>query len=342
MANDQTVDRRTKKLLFLGAGGSGKSTLFKQLKVIHGSSKTKGEKSLGADELELYRATVHLNIMVGMRDLANGAMDEEFKIDDGAYDIAEEFGETDVNMEVTQELAQKIKTLWADPGIKQAWDIRGRLQVQDTLKYFIKALDRIVQPDYKPTTADVLHARSRTTGIVEQEFLIKNHPFLVVDVGGQRNERKKWIHAFDQVTAVIFVAALSAYDQTLYEDDSMNRMQESLGVFKEVLTLKTFENTDVILFLNKSDLFEEKLKKSDITAAFPEYQRDEGFAPGSDGDIKHAYGYIKKQFLAQNPNKLRNVITHKTCATDTKLVEQIFNDVQRIIIDKALKQIGLT
>lgn len=342
MANDQTVDRRTKKLLFLGAGGSGKSTLFKQLKVIHGSSKTKGEKSLSAEELESYKATVHLNIMVGMRDLANGAMDEEFKIEDGAYDIAEEFGETDVNMEVTNELAQKIKTLWADPGIKQAWDIRGRLQVQDTLKYFIKALDRIVQPDYKPTTADVLHARSRTTGIVEQEFLIKNHPFLVVDVGGQRNERKKWIHAFDQVTAVIFVAALSAYDQTLYEDDSMNRMQESLTVFKDVLTLETFANTDVILFLNKSDLFEDKLKVSDITSAFPEYKRDERFAKGDPNDVKHAYSYIKKQFLEQNPNKLRNVITHKTCATDTKLVEQIFNDVQRIIIDKALKQIGLT
>jgi hypothetical protein len=31
--------------------------------------------------------------------------------------------------------------------------------------------------------------------------------------GGQRNERRKWIHCFENVTAVIFVAALSEYDQ---------------------------------------------------------------------------------------------------------------------------------
>lgn len=342
MQKDQLTDKKTKKLLFLGAGGSGKSTLFKQLKVIHGGSKRKGERSLSAEELDSYKATVHQNIMIGMKDLCAGALDEwEGKVKN--VDLAEELAETDVNQEVTQEMANKIRTLWDnDAGIQEAWKIRGRLQVQDTLKYFIKNLDRITHPDYTPTTADVLHARSRTTGIVEQEFMIKAHPFLVVDVGGQRNERKKWIHSFDSVTAVIFVAALSAYDQTLYEDEDTNRMQESLKVFKEILTLKTFANTDVILFMNKADLFDEKMKAgSPITEAFPEYQRETTFEVGSQEDIRHAFGYIKKKFLAQNPNKQRNIIVHKTCATDTKLVEQIFNDVQRIIIDKALKDMGL-
>lgn len=47
--------------------------------------------------------------------------------------------------------------------------------------------------------------------------------FEMYDVGGQRNERKKWIHCFDSVTAIIFVAALSEYDQVLFEDASTNR-----------------------------------------------------------------------------------------------------------------------
>ena len=54
------------------------------------------------------------------------------------------------------------------------------------------------------------------------------------DVGGQRNERRKWIHCFEDVTAVIFVAAISEYDQKLFEDGATNRMVEALELFEEV------------------------------------------------------------------------------------------------------------
>ena len=53
----------------------------------------------------------------------------------------------------------------------------------------------------------------RTTGIVQQNFQIKDRKYTMFDVGGQRNERRKWIHCFDNVTAVIFVTAISEYDQ---------------------------------------------------------------------------------------------------------------------------------
>ena len=43
------------------------------------------------------------------------------------------------------------------------------------------------------------------------------------DVGGQRSERKKWIHCFEGVTCIIFIAALSAYDMVLVEDDEVVR-----------------------------------------------------------------------------------------------------------------------
>jgi len=48
-----------------------------------------------------------------------------------------------------------------------------------------------------------------------------NYVFRIVDVGGQRSERKKWIHCFEGVTAVIFVSALNEYDLVLAEDDSI-------------------------------------------------------------------------------------------------------------------------
>ena len=60
---------------------------------------------------------------------------------------------------------------------------------------------------------DVLRSRVRTTGIVQQDFQIKAKKYTMFDVGGQRNERRKWIHCCDNVTAVIFVTAVSEYDQ---------------------------------------------------------------------------------------------------------------------------------
>ena len=85
-------------------------------------------------------------------------------------------------------------------------------------------LDRIASPHYVPTQQDVLRTRVKTTGIIETQFTFKGLHFKMFDVGGQRSERKKWIHCFEGVTAIIFCVALSGYDLVLAEDEEMNRM----------------------------------------------------------------------------------------------------------------------
>lgn len=96
--------------------------------------------------------------------------------------------------------------------------------------------------------------------------------FRLVDVGGQRSERKKWMHCFQDVTAVIFCVAMSEYDLKLYEDDTTNRMHESLKLFKEICNSRWFIDTSMILFLNKKDLFQEKIKKIDLSVCFEDYK----------------------------------------------------------------------
>merc|ERR1711974_66909 len=108
---------------------------------------------------------------------------------------------------------------------------------------------------------DVLRSRVQTTGIIETEFTVKNHKFIMVDVGGQRSERKKWMHCFEDITAVLYCVGLSAFDQTLYEDNITNRLHESLKLFHEICQSKWFTYTAIILFLNKSDLFQIKLQE---------------------------------------------------------------------------------
>jgi len=85
-------------------------------------------------------------------------------------------------------------------------------------------MDQIKMPDFLPDDADLLNLRVRTSGIVTDRYDIDGTQFEMYDVGGQRNERKKWIHCFEGVTAVIFVVGLSEYDQGLFEDNAYNRM----------------------------------------------------------------------------------------------------------------------
>lgn len=132
-------------------------------------------------------------------------------------------------------------------------------------------MDRIASPEFLPTEQDLLRCRVKTIGITETSFNINGMKYRMFDVGGQRSERKKWIHCFENVTAVIFLAAISEYDQKLYEDDSVNRVHEALTLFDSICNSQWFAKTSMILFLNKKDLFEKKLTTSPLENYFPEY-----------------------------------------------------------------------
>src|SRR6266702_4436182 len=83
------------------------------------------------------------------------------------------------------------------------------------------AVDRMADHGYMPTDQDILRSRVKTTGITETAFKIGELTYKLFDVGGQRSERKKWIHCFENVTALVFLVSLSEYDQMLYEDESV-------------------------------------------------------------------------------------------------------------------------
>lgn len=94
-----------------------------------------------------------------------------------------------------------------------------------SLPYFFRSLSRFFLPDYQPTPQDIIHIRARTIGISETTFKLREHEMVMVDVGGQKSERRKWIHCFQDVTSILFLASLSGYDQCLVED------KESVGCF---------------------------------------------------------------------------------------------------------------
>ena len=230
-------------------------------------------------------------------------------------------------------LASVLDQLWNSGIIQQVFDQRHKFQLPDSAKYYFSKVLEIGKADYVPSVQDVLRSRVRTSGIVEERYLIDNVPFHMYDVGGQRNERKKWIHCFDTVTAVIFVAAISEYDQVLYEDHSANRIQEALALFEEICNSRWFEDTSIILFLNKRDLFETKIAHKTMESM--EMWKD--CTAGNDPGL--GIEYLKQRFLKLNQTS-KDIYATATCATDTKNVEFVFSSCKDIILKRNLQSAG--
>ncbi|KAG8128356.1 hypothetical protein E2320_015200, partial [Naja naja] len=277
LKEDAEKDARTVKLLLLGAGESGKSTIVKQM---------------------------------------NNTLQSMLSIDDSRMLL--HLADTIEEGTMPKEMSDIIDRLWKDTGIQACFDRASEFQLNDSAGYYLNDVARLVTPGYIPTEQDVLRSRVKTTGIIETQFSFKDLHFRMFDVGGQRSERKKWIHCFEGVTCIIFIAALSAYDMVLVEDDEVNRMHESLHLFNSICNHRYFATTSIVLFLNKKDVFQEKIKKAHLSICFPDYEGTNTY--------EDAGAYIKVQFLELNMRRdVKEIYSHMTCATDTENVKFVFD-----------------
>eukprot|EP00026_Physarum_polycephalum_P008575 Phypoly_transcript_08663.p1 GENE.Phypoly_transcript_08663~~Phypoly_transcript_08663.p1 ORF type:complete len:358 (+),score=63.37 Phypoly_transcript_08663:225-1298(+) len=328
---EKRLREKEMKLLLLGAGESGKSTIAKQMRIIHNSGFPEHER-------RIYRSVVYDNIFNAIRILLAAVHERNYQLQRenelaAQRLLAEGLPPLEHFTGFTSQHVEDLSALWCDPAIQQAFQHGHEFNLSDSTSYYFNALDRIGAVDYMPTQQDILRVRAKTVGIVEINFVVDGIRFKMVDVGGQRSERRKWIHCFQDVTAVIFFAALSEYDMKMYEDDITNRMHDSLKLFEEVCNSEFFRETAMILFLNKKDLFKDKIERVHLSVCFEDYTGPNSFDEG----IK----FISKKFLAVNQNVDKNIYIHVTCATDTEQVEAVFNAVKDIILRAALYGAGI-
>jgi len=329
LSGDRKRLREEIKLLLLGPGESGKSTIFKQMKIIQDNG------GFSQEELQSYKYIVYGNCVTQMKVIVNAAQKLNIELDnDENRKRADRLGKVPSGGDAwSTELGEDIKQLWKDGGIQKTYGMRdSHYQLNDSSAYFFENIDRFLSPSYVPSQQDVLRARVRSTGIEEAEFKFEDITFRMVDVGGQRSERRKWIHCFDAVTSVIFCVALSEFDQTLREDDTQNRMKESLMLFDEICNSHWFRNTTFVLFLNKVDLFKEKIQRVDLKVCFPNYTGGMNFDA--------AAAFIKARFLEQNQSP-HVIYTHFTCAISTDNIEFVFKCVRETVLKKILNEVIL-
>eukprot|EP00028_Trichosphaerium_sp_Am-I-7-wt_P011145 CAMPEP_0168519052 /NCGR_PEP_ID=MMETSP0405-20121227/7086_1 /TAXON_ID=498012 /ORGANISM="Trichosphaerium sp, Strain Am-I-7 wt" /LENGTH=261 /DNA_ID=CAMNT_0008539517 /DNA_START=337 /DNA_END=1122 /DNA_ORIENTATION=- len=236
---------------------------------------------------------------------------------------------------LSKEIASAIQTMSKDPAWTAALARASEYQLYDSAEYFINDLQRLASSDYEPTDNDIIRSRQRTSGVVETRFEVDGIEINLVDVGGQRTERRKWMDHFEGVTAVIFCAALSGYDMMLREHKKVNRMHEALDLFESVCNNRWFTETHMILFLNKNDIFKHKVEelKIPLSTCFSDYDRR--------CDYDTAVAFIKEKFLIRNKNPNKIVYPHVTNATDTRNITVVFKAVKGIIMHDALHRNGL-
>ncbi|KAH8365259.1 hypothetical protein KR084_006757 [Drosophila pseudotakahashii] len=322
--------RRELKLLVLGTGESGKSTFIKQMRIIHGNGYSNRDRR---ENIQL----VFQNIFMAMQSMIE-AMDK-LKI---FYDQVEHEELADLVKSLDYRTVTKledpylnaIKTLWKDAGIQESYERRNEYQLTDSAKYFLNDIDRIEKANYLPTDQDILRVRVPTFNIHEYPFELNGYVISMVDVAGQRNMRRKWIHCFSNVTSIMFLVALSEFDLLLAECENDNRMKESIALFRTIVSLPYFRDASFILFLNKQDLFEDKIKKTHLVDYFPEYN-------GPKRDAQAAQYFILRMFLSVNPDPDKMVYPHFTVATNTENIELVFTAVKDTIMDLHLEKHNL-
>lgn len=185
-----------------------------------------------------------------------------------------------------------------------------------------------------PTKSDILYSRKATKGIAEHEFVIRGIPFKFVDVGGQRSQRQKWYQCFEGVTSILFLVASSEYDQVLFEDRKTNRLVESCNIFETIVNNKAFVSVSIILFLNKMDLLEDKIKEVNINEFFPQFR-------GNPQSLTEVQNFILSLFDSRRRERSKPLFHHHTMAVDTENIRFVFQAVKDTILQDNLKSLML-
>ncbi|KAI5476908.1 guanine nucleotide binding protein (G protein), alpha o polypeptide [Pseudohyphozyma bogoriensis] len=247
LRQSKAVLRDEVKLLLVGPGESGKSTILKQISLAYRGECSEAERQR---YVEIVRSNVYHNMRLikvkpMSKDVITGYIELEIIVpyellaaatlvmdQETLHDVVDD------PSSLCEELVSAMSKIWEHEETRRVMQRSNEFQISDSAAYFFDSLPRLTSPTYLPTTDDILRTRVRSIGITEVIFPLPQTPSTrvrVVDVGGQRSERKKWINCFENVNVLLFVAAVSEYDQKLFEDKSTNRLEESFVVIMSAL-----------------------------------------------------------------------------------------------------------
>jgi len=317
------------KILLLGTGECGKSTILRQLQILYSDGFTKKNRlefkdAIAMNALESIQSLLHKCMVVGA--------DSPFAVPDSEKESAEQLVTSAWMFGEGPELGAMIIKFWEMEWVHRCF-LEGDVILLDSAKYFLDKTAEIFTEDYVPEDQDILQMRQQTRGITCKHFMMDTMSVKMYDVGGQRGMRQHWIDCFSDVGAIMFIASLAEYDQFLMEDSSVNRLNETLDVFESLINLRKFRKCPVFLFLNKEDIFKEKVVRIDIKKYHSKYK----------GGLNYDEGlkFIGEEFAARKKGKDSGLYKHVTTATNTESVQFVWKAVKSVILQRKMVRGGL-
>jgi len=188
------------------------------------------------------------------------------------------------------QVIEAVKELWKDYLVQNFMYTKIGLQ-HNNIAHYLNNAERIVEGCFVPSDQDILGHWTPSTGVYNQPMMIEDVVYNVYDVGGARSERKKWLYSFEAVDCVVFTVGLSDYNEEWYGDT--NSLEESLELFKRLMTREQFTKSAFFLIFTKVDLFKAKL------------MHDPNYGGGS--DLSHALEYWERRFIDMKPHPGRQL-----------------------------------
>ncbi|TCD62474.1 hypothetical protein EIP91_006822 [Steccherinum ochraceum] len=260
--------------------------------------------------------------------------------------------------EVLCELGADMQALWEDESVRALLQKR-KVRMDERSGFFLDDISRITKLRYEPTSDDVVKARLRTMGVQEYKFIAekvekenlaagllnygssghrkstqqdnikRSGPFglepgrewIIYDVGGARSNRQAWLPYFTNLNAIIFLAPISCFDERLAEDPRVNRLEDSLILWKTIVGSDVLKHVQLILFLNKCDILSKKIHRGVRVA---DYVSSYGDRPN---DAKSVGRYLRQQFkdinMRHSPQQRQffSFFTSVTCVPDYWLTQ---------------------
>jgi guanine nucleotide-binding protein subunit alpha len=218
-----------------------------------------------------------------------------------------------------------------------------KIHLEDSASYFLNHIQRIAEPEYRPSNDDILHVRLQTLGVMEHTFPItmvgKTYDWKLYDVGGARGQRHAWIPYFDDATAIIFLAPISAFDQYLEEDPKTNRIDDSLQLFTAICSHELLKDAHLVVLLNKIDILRDKL---DAGTKVRKYITSFGERPNN---FETVSDYFRSHFIQAHRRKgfpNRPLYIHFTSMLDIRATQSIISNVAEAIMRKHITEVGLS
>ncbi|KAJ7894161.1 guanine nucleotide-binding protein alpha subunit [Mycena olivaceomarginata] len=304
-------------------------------------------RRLGASDPEFTFANGTDGAMNGVLDESSRKSSREFGVRGwiGALGLpsngakkADEPMPVDEATEILATLRDDIISLWEDPDVRDLLKVKNA-RIEDRPGFFLSDTARITNRTYIPSDNDVVRARLRTLGVQEWRIVLEQgdsfgSEWVIYDVGGSRSMRHAWLPYFDAVNAIIFLAPISCFDERLAEDPSVNRLEDTLLLWRAIVSSTLLKNTTLIVFLNKCDLLKRKLQSG---IQVNKYMLSFGTRQNEVGVVVK---YLKDKFkdiVRADASESRTTYLYATSVTDTKATAATLNTVRDGIIREHLK-----